>query len=332
MASNLFSTGRLALVGCVALLIGVAAPACSSSSSGRVIPGFHAACTGDADCTQFGLTCSTGVGCVECTSTTTNLCRVNEVCSDQGACALVQCLDPSVCPSGTTCDTAARRCVSTTSGTGGAGGISGTGGIGVGGFNATGGISAGGSATGGVGGATGPGPDYLVIGGWHGYVWDSVTIAGSTITPTSFATAPAGGPYCASGSVASDINFGGVGIIGWNINQPPGAGTDPPLDVVYPSGTGLTVNFTNNGTSQLRVQIQGLNGATDANDRWCYDISTSAYGPVTIPFSSFNTTCWDTTLGTYYAGQAISAAMLLVPGNDAVATSFNICLSGFSEN
>jgi hypothetical protein len=295
-----------------------------------VIPGFHHACTSDSDCAIYQLTCSpTGLGCIECMDSVTCSSHPGEVCSAQGACAVVACLDQAACPAGTTCDTAARRCVSTASGTGGVGGA-GTGGFNSGGITGTGGFNVGGGTTGGAGG-TGPGPDYLVIGGWHGYVWDSVNLTGS-ITPTSFATATPGGPYCATGSVAADPAFGGVGIVGWNINQPVGAvGTDPPLDVVFPSGTSLTVNFTNNGTSPLRVQIQGLNGATDANDRWCYDISTYVYGPITIPFSSFNTTCWDN-LGSYYAGQGISAAMLLVPGNDALATSFNICLSGFSEN
>jgi hypothetical protein len=52
--------------------------------------------------------------------------------------------------------------------------------------------------------------------------------------------------------------------------------------------------------------------------------------PVTIPYKSFNTKCWDDS-GTAYAGADIEAVLLLVPGNPDEETPFNVCLEGASD-
>jgi len=72
------------------------------------------------------------------------------------------------------------------------------------------------------------------------------------------------------------------------------------------------------------VQIQS--GATS---RWCYALA-GASGIVTIPYSSFNTACWDGT-GLPYAGEALTGVQLTVPGNGLYETPFSFCLNSLSD-
>jgi hypothetical protein len=57
----------------------------------------------------------------------------------------------------------------------------------------------------------------------------------------------------------------------------------------------------------VRAQIQA--GAT----RWCATLTAS---PATIPYTMFNTACWDGS-GTAYAKQPIEAFLLVAPGGEA---------------
>jgi hypothetical protein len=188
------------------------------------------------------------------------------------------------------------------------------------------------SGTGGApatGGSAAVDGSYYVGGVWHGYLWDSATGTGSTISPVDFSTHTPGTAFCASGSVGPMTDYSGVAMIGFNINQAQGTattlGTWIPASI---SSGGVTLNVTNNGTSVLRVQIQGPNGATDATDRWCATL-TQFNSTVTIPWSSFNTACWDGT-GTYYSGQALQAVMVLVPGGNVSSVSYSFCLNSIS--
>jgi hypothetical protein len=217
----------------------------------------------------------------------------------------------------------------------GGGVVGGTGGSGaVGGGPATGGSTSPGGATGLTGGmasggystGTGGADTRYRSGPWAGYVWTAVD-AGSTISPAGFDGHQPGTPYCASGSVGPKSDFGGFAMIGYNLNQ---AADSDIAGTWTPSGSsGLTVSFTNSGGSALRVQIQGPNGATDENDRWCYSLTGSG-GTITIPWASFNTYCWGGAGTTYYSGQSLQAVALLIPGDNASAVSFSICLNAFS--
>jgi hypothetical protein len=128
-----------------------------------------------------------------------------------------------------------------------------------------------------------------------------------------------------TGGATTTGNTGGAGL---NINQAKDAtalGTWTPASI---SSGGVTVNVSNNGTSTLRVQIQGPSGATDATDRWCATMITFNQ-TVTIPWSSFNTSCWDG-LGTRYAGQPLEAVMILVPGDNLYSVPYSFCLNSIS--
>jgi hypothetical protein len=181
-------------------------------------------------------------------------------------------------------------------------------------------------ATGGSAAADG---SYYVGGVWHGYFWDSATGTGSTITPANFTNHTLGAAFCASGIVGPMTDYSGVAMIGYNINQAQGTATTPgtwtPASV---SSGGVTVNVTNNSTSVLRVQIQGPNGATVATDRWCATL-TLFDRTVTIPWSSFNTACWDGT-GTSYGGQPLQAVSVLVPGGNLSSVSYSFCINSIS--
>jgi hypothetical protein len=208
--------------------------------------------------------------------------------------------------------------------TGGASGVTGgVSGLTGGSSTLTGGTSAGGTITGG----TGPGPSYYENAPFAGYAWTASSGTGTTITPANYDDkTPPGAPFCASGSVGAMSDYSGTAMVGINLNQAAGstvAGTWTP-----PSGsTGIIINVTNSGGSPLRVQIQGPNGGTDASQRWC--ASLSQFGTdVTIPWTAFNTMCWDNT-GTYYsdAMSPLEAVLVLVPGDAAANVSFNFCVN-----
>ena len=163
---------------------------------------------------------------------------------------------------------------------------------------------------------------YVVGTGYHGYAWTASMGTGSTITPTTYEAVTSATQLCASGIVAAMSDYSGAGLLGINLNQNPDAGTE---STYLPAGSSLVVNVTNSGGSPLRVQIQTQNGATDPNQRWCAPI-TQFNQDVTIPWTAFNSMCWDNS-GTTYAGQALQALIILVPGNNSATTNFNFCLN-----
>jgi hypothetical protein len=220
--------------------------------------------------------------------------------------------------------------------TGGFSGTPPTGGVSTGGSFPTGGATTGGAApTGGAtptGGASGAatggaagagtvscdatfavGTDGFVrapgtTGCWHGYAFAGGD-TGSTVMPTSFAMCGMGCMLRASGTVgpAQAPSYAGVVYLGFNVNQPTGSST---FTTLVPAGTGLAVTYTKAaGPATIRVQIQA--GST----RWCANLTAS---PMTIPYTMFNTACWDNS-GTAYAKQPIEAVQLVIPGPDAAA-------------
>jgi len=112
--------------------------------------------------------------------------------------------------------------------------------------------------------------------------------------------------------------------VGIDLDQAQGA----PEEAWTPTGTGIVINVSNPGGSALRVQIQGPTGATDANDRWCTKLAVFDQ-PVSIPWSAFNTACWDGS-GSTYNMQPLSGVVLNVPGGSVTAVSFSACIASLS--
>jgi hypothetical protein len=209
-----------------------------------------------------------------------------------------------------------------------------TGGVSVsfGGYpTGSGGAPTGGRSTGGTGAVTGSlnvtAGGYVQGTGYHGYAWTAAGTAGlaSTIAPADFSTTVSASRLCVSGSVAPDATFGGFAMLGVNLNQDSAANS--PVNAYTPAGTSVTVSVTNTGGSPLRVQIQAPGGDTDATQRWCANLTGSGGS---ILLSSFNTACSDNSGSYYTAGTALQNIMIMVPGNDATAVSFNFCLNALS--
>jgi hypothetical protein len=185
--------------------------------------------------------------------------------------------------------------------------------------------TAGGSSGNGAGSGGMPGDygGYMESGSWRGFAWTATSAMGGSIDPADFADA-FDFPLCASGSVSAGTS--NVAMVGWNLNQSTDDGA--PAMSVTPTAAGVRVGITNAGGSELRLQLQGPNGATDANDRWCAVIpGTGGF----IPYDGFNTECWAGGNGTAYMGEPIVAAIVLVPGKAGSPTMFDFCLSELVE-
>jgi hypothetical protein len=161
--------------------------------------------------------------------------------------------------------------------------------------------------------------------------------------PRDFTMRQEGTGYCVQGSVHG--NYDSVALMGFNLNETatgsstqcvynPAASMQMGPPGVTLTGNGLAINFTKTSAPIFRVQVQGPNGATDANNRWCATI-TPAAGPVFIPWSSFNTKCWEpatmmTGMPFNPATSPISAIAFLVPGQMGMTSAYNYCITGFA--
>jgi hypothetical protein len=165
--------------------------------------------------------------------------------------------------------------------------------------------------------------------GWMGYGYTFVgpmTGSTATVTPMNFAAMTS---LCESGMIAPDPMYASVAGLGWNINQAKGLTATPPEIMTVPSsGTGLSIKVSATGLtlaagagSQLRAQIKTAGGD------FCAPIS--AAGGVSIPWASFNKTCWDTTaVGAmaFVPGTPIRAVELTVPSSTTAVGPFMLCL------
>ena len=86
--------------------------------------------------------------------------------------------------------------------------------------------------------------------------------------------------------------------------------------------------ISNTFGSTLRIQIQAAGGDTDPSKRWCSPITSSSG---VIPWSTFNTACWDGS-GTNFDGTTpLQSAMVVVPG-DLTPVPFNFCLNSMGPS
>ncbi len=208
-------------------------------------------------------------------------------------------------------------------------GGSGQGGLSAGGTTAgQGGIAEGGSISQGgaaVGGAPQGGADsgftvldggYVQSGPWHGYAWTMADSLGTAVSPLDFSAILAGESLCVEGRLTdSDDAFV---LLGVNVAQL--EGTDTEAGFVSPMGDGISITVADFWGMPLRVQIDG--GSETA--RWCADIPGS--GGV-VPFSAFNTRCWDG-LGTNYAGEDFTNIAVALAGTDGAVINYSFCLEG----
>jgi hypothetical protein len=244
-------------------------------------------------------------------------------------------------PNGGSGGAAAAGAVGTTGGIVGQGGVATTGGA----VGTTGGIisSGGGAPTAGstgTGGSTGltvtcdgewaVGNDGFVkakgagTACWHGYAFTGKS-TGSTVMPADYAKCGTGCMLCATGTVAKSDDSSEVAFLGFNVKQVPGMASP---GTAKPTGAGVTVSFKKTGDFPLRVQIQAK--AATAATRWCYNVTGTS--PVTIPYKSFNTKCWDDSGAAYDpATNEIESILLLIPGGTEEDVAYNACLEGVKD-
>jgi hypothetical protein len=116
-----------------------------------------------------------------------------------------------------------------------------------------------------------------------------------------------------------------VAMVGMNTNQSQSGGATAAQWTA--TGTGILVNVSNPGGSPLRLQIQ-TNETGAIATLWCAMI-TQFDQNVTVPWSSFNTQCFNNNKGTAYnMSVGISTVMVLVPGTSGTGGyDFNFCVN-----
>ena len=159
---------------------------------------------------------------------------------------------------------------------------------------------------------------------WHGYAraWGDPN---STVMPTNFSTCGAGcmlREYGTVGPANATNSYQGNASISINLGQDYGSGFP---GTVTPVGSGLTVSFTNNSGAGTGLRAEIASGIQS----WCYEIRTT--GPVKIPYSMFNTACWDGS-GTAYAKEPIDRFRLMTLGAPAQASLNTTLLSVTDTN
>jgi hypothetical protein len=146
-------------------------------------------------------------------------------------------------------------------------------------------------------------------------------VAGTTVSPTTLDDVAAGQPFCLSGRVAADADFGGAARLVFNLNQAAGAA---PLTTV-PQGNGLAFTFTRSTGAMLRVQLE-----TPGGDAFCYSIP-EVRGRTFVPYTAFNTECWTDTTGQNYNRQPIHSVVFSAPGSSFAQTPYGFCVAGFAD-
>ncbi len=126
---------------------------------------------------------------------------------------------------------------------------------------------------------------------------------------------PNGTSYCVAGSVldSTDDYF----VANFSVQQAHGENPSP----MYLSATSITVRFTNDAGSPLRLQLEYM-----ADQPYCHDVSNAS--GLAIPLSEFSTQCWADG-GTFFdAGTAFTSIGLEVPGRGESVTPFDFCFLG----
>ena len=240
-----------------------------------------------------------------------------------------------------------------TGGTTGTGGIKGTGGIitgtggthtggvtGTGGTSSTGGITGTGGTATGTGGTTGTttcGASFAISssgfvtmpakGGacWSGYGYTYGDKYGTTFLPADFSACGEPCKLTETGNIVavSGTMYSFIGL-GFNLGDSSSGGTAHPT--VTPTGTGLTFTFTDTAPAGTAFRAQ----ITDGTTTWCYTVTGAS--PVTVPYASFNTMCYDSPPdGTAYAKAPINAIQLQVAGGTA-GGAVSITITSVTEN
>lgn len=177
---------------------------------------------------------------------------------------------------------------------------------------------------------------FYTSGMFQGSGWTGVNAA-SSISPSTFSSLPAGGPYCVTGTVVVPSQGYAWAILGLDLDalRTPIAmdgGTDAGADggapssdyeaySVVPISDGLLVDVTNTAKTPLELCLLGTNGTL----QWCMHYTGQSF----VPWTSFLDNYGNGT--NQYARQPITAFDVTVPGPAAGQVSFDFCLNSVVE-
>ena len=279
------------------------------------------------------MACATGMVCSQSTCAAgcaAELLQCGQSCVDKmsnpshcGTCG-------AACASGAACT--AGVCDAAPVGAGG-GPNNGTGGQGSGSDTGAGGGTGATTGSGGAGNSLIGG--YHIHGDWAGFAF-TFKDGGATITPENFETmVDQDGPYCVSGNVLGTPElYNSIAAVGFNVSQP--KIEDAPVNKVATTGDGLFVDIVvNSGDKGIRVQLEDGTDPADPNaaeHRWCANLTVDENNKFqdTIPWDSFNTTCWDAAEGTPFDPTTQLAKVILYvpdPGEADPSLAFDFCVN-----
>lgn len=115
--------------------------------------------------------------------------------------------------------------------------------------------------------------------------------------------------------------------MGWNINQEEDELEGAPIT---PTSDGIRISVSSFTSVPLRLQIAGPNAETDENDRWCVVIGNGG-SDLFIPWTAFNTPCWNVSQGNDYDFEPITSVSIVVPGDTSGARTFDFCIDDIEE-
>ncbi len=166
---------------------------------------------------------------------------------------------------------------------------------------------------------------YYEFGLGHGYAWVATDQVGTTVSSKDFSWVTGNGPFCLKGEVAVSPYYESFAMVGINLNQ--AKEVDAPAGLLMPPpGAAIVYDLGNQMNSPLRILIQGADGATNANARWCFDLPRGASVTGAIPLREFNTECWSME-GALYAGEALASVAVFVPGEATMPTPYSFCVN-----
>ena len=160
---------------------------------------------------------------------------------------------------------------------------------------------------------------YASVCNWGGYAWTYAGPAAAGVNGTVSAIASSGN-LCYSGVVAAQENYGGIAMLGFNINQVDGQAAEN----TTLGGAGINLSLVNEKASALRIQIQSAPAADGSINTWCVEVVGSGGF---YPWTQFNTACWAPEEGVIYNGEPVNVVALTVSGNNVEDQQFAFCLN-----
>jgi len=158
----------------------------------------------------------------------------------------------------------------------------------------------------------------------YGFNWLANTTAASNISPdcASNTQCYAGqSSLCATGALEVSSNFAATAGLGFALKQAPEP--NAPASDWAPTGDGLYVQLSGI-TNNLRLQLRALGGDADETKRWCAPVPKGGIG--VIPWTSFNSRCWDNSGNYFTPSTPIRWIEITDPSSNAATTPIDVCI------